>query len=269
MPQNKSKMFRVAVAGPTADGREIKEQWLRDIANTYSTQTYTASIFPEHIRGFFPGSMFSSQGIVESVELGDADINGEKRVALYASIKPNPSLVEITRRGEKMFSSIEVNPNFANTGKAYLVAMAITDEPASLGTEQLQFAANHFSVQVSDSLETVIEFEDEPAAEKENKFSKALGTLRAGIERLSKTSGRNTEQVAELAQEMGAFANVVEAEFKTRDEQYNSQQQAVDSLKQEVQALKEQYKVLDNTPKFTTTTPPATGGAGLMVQADC
>lgn len=260
--ERKSKMFRVAVAGPTADGREIKESWLRDVAQTYNTQTYTASIWPEHIRGFFPGSAFASQGRVLAVELGEAEINGEKRTALYAAIDPNDSLIEMCRRGEKLFTSIEVNPNFAQTGKAYLVALAITDEPASLGTEQLQFAANHFSVQVSDSIETVIEFEGEPDKGKENTFSKALGTLRAGIERMSKSTGKNTDQVIALAQEMGEFANTVEESFTAQGKHISQQQQEFTQLKQEVDELKEQYRVLDNTPALTTTTPASLGGNG-------
>jgi hypothetical protein len=37
---------------------------------------------------------------------------------------------------------MEVNTSFADTGKAYLVGLAATDDPASLGTEMLQFSAS-------------------------------------------------------------------------------------------------------------------------------
>ncbi|PTA83876.1 GPO family capsid scaffolding protein, partial [Kluyvera sp. Nf5] len=32
-----------------------------------------------------------------------------------------------------------IQPNFANSGKCYLVGLAVTDDPASLGTEYLEF----------------------------------------------------------------------------------------------------------------------------------
>jgi hypothetical protein len=37
---------------------------------------------------------------------------------------------------------MEVSTSFADTGKAYLVGLAATDDPASLGTEMLQFSAS-------------------------------------------------------------------------------------------------------------------------------
>ncbi|MFP3534503.1 GPO family capsid scaffolding protein, partial [Burkholderia sp. SIMBA_042] len=48
------------------------------------------------------------------------------------------------------FTSVEIQPNFADTGKPYLRGMAVTDDPASLGTEALHFcrraaAGNHLA----------------------------------------------------------------------------------------------------------------------------
>ncbi|STP44436.1 phage capsid scaffolding protein [Escherichia coli] len=36
---------------------------------------------------------------------------------------------------------MEIRPNFANTGKCHLIGLAVTDDPASLGTEYLQFCS--------------------------------------------------------------------------------------------------------------------------------
>src|SRR5690606_36075588 len=63
------------------------------------------------------------------------------RRALFAQLEANDQLVELNRKGQKLFSSIEINPNFAGRGQAYLQGLAVTDNPASLGTEMLQFAA--------------------------------------------------------------------------------------------------------------------------------
>ncbi len=51
-------------------------------------------------------------------------------------------LLALNKAGQKLFTSIRVIEDFAATGKAYLMHLAITDEPASLGTEQLSFSQN-------------------------------------------------------------------------------------------------------------------------------
>ncbi|HHN9036378.1 TPA: GPO family capsid scaffolding protein [Escherichia coli] len=64
------------------------------------------------------------------------------KMALYADVEPTESLVELVKKGQKLFTSMEVSPKFADTGKAYLVGLAATDDPASLGTEMLTFSAS-------------------------------------------------------------------------------------------------------------------------------
>lgn len=126
---------RVATSGPTVDGREILPQELRDIAETYKAATYTAVIWCEHER------WYGSHGTVYAVRLveeGDDLVPGQ--IALEAQLKPNDKLLWLNDQGEKLFTSIEITPNFANTGKAYLTGLAVTDEPASLGTQELYFS---------------------------------------------------------------------------------------------------------------------------------
>lgn len=131
---------RVATSGKTADGRTIAAQDLRDMAENYDPALYTATIWYEHIR------YFGSLGTV--AELKAEDVDGGK-VALYARLQPNDTLLRLNNEGQKLFASVEIQPNFADTGKAYLSGMAVTDEPASVGTEALHFsrragAGNHF-----------------------------------------------------------------------------------------------------------------------------
>lgn len=126
---------RVAVSGPTVDGREITPQELRDIAETYKPSRYTAVIWAEHER------CWGSHGTVFAVRLVEDDPELEEgQVALEAQLKPNDKLLWLNDQGEKLFTSIEIWPNFANTGKAYLTGLAVTDEPASLGTQELYFS---------------------------------------------------------------------------------------------------------------------------------
>ena len=130
---------RVATSGPTVDGREILPQELRDIAETYKPATYTAVIWCDHER--WPGS----HGTVFAVRLvDDAEDLQPGQVALEAQLKPNNKLLWLNDQGEKLFTSIEITPNFAQTGKAYLTGLAVTDQPASLGTQELYFSNKSF-----------------------------------------------------------------------------------------------------------------------------
>ena len=127
---------RVATSGPTVDGREILPQELRDIAETYRPSLYTAVIWCEHERDW------GSFGTVYAVRLvEEADDLEPGQVALEAQLKPNDKLLELNDRGEKLFTSIEIRPNFQGRGKPYMTGIAVTDEPASVGTQELYFSA--------------------------------------------------------------------------------------------------------------------------------
>ncbi|EQM70959.1 GPO family capsid scaffolding protein [Pseudomonas tohonis] len=128
---------RVATSGPTADRREITPQELRDIAETYKPSYYTAVIWADHER--WPGS-HGTVFAVRLVEPKDDPELEEGQVALEAQLKPNDKLLWLNDRGEKLFTSIEITPDFANSGRAYLTGLAVTDEPASLGTQELYFS---------------------------------------------------------------------------------------------------------------------------------
>ena len=132
-----SSWKRVALSGATADNREITPQELRDIAETYRPARYTAVIWSEHER------WAGAHGTVFAVRLvepaNDSELE-EGQVALEAQLKPNDRLLQLNDRGDKLFTSIEITPNFANSGRAYLTGLAVTDEPASLGTQELYFS---------------------------------------------------------------------------------------------------------------------------------
>lgn len=121
----------VATSGKTADGRSIDPQVLRDMAAAYNPDTYTAVIWFEHIR--YMGNF----GSVTALKTEDLD---EGKVRLFAKLSPNDRLLQLNKEAQKLFPSIEIDPNFADTGKPYLRGLAVTDEPASLGTAQLHFS---------------------------------------------------------------------------------------------------------------------------------
>ncbi|MDA5611102.1 GPO family capsid scaffolding protein [Pasteurella multocida] len=120
----------VATSGNTIDGRHIDAQDLKDMAETYDPAKYTAVIWWEHWR-------WRNFGRVVEVKAEDGE---EGKTRLYARIAPSLEMIELNKEGQGLFTSIEITPNFANTGKAYLSGLAFTDQPASLGTTQLNFS---------------------------------------------------------------------------------------------------------------------------------
>lgn len=126
---------RVATSGTTADNREISPQELRDIAETYKPSFYTAVIWCEHER------WQGSHGTVYAVRLVEEGEDLEPgQIALEAQLKPNDQLLWLNDQGQKLFTSIEITPNFRGKGKAYMTGLAVTDQPASVGTQELYFS---------------------------------------------------------------------------------------------------------------------------------
>ena len=114
----------VATEGPTVDGRKITREWLTQIAQTYAMSEYTAMIWPEHKR--FAG-YGSNWGKVTEVKVEEVD--GKMR--LFAKLEPNQYLLEANKFEQKLFTSIEPNPDYKGQGKCYLMGIAVTDSPAS------------------------------------------------------------------------------------------------------------------------------------------
>ena len=134
----KAKRFRVATSGPTIDGREIKPEWLKQAADNYDPAVYAARVNVEHLRGYSADGPFGAFGDVIALT---AETNKQGRVELFADIEPNDRAIAANKAGQKVYTSIELIENFAGTGEAYCVGLAMTDTPASLGTERLQFSA--------------------------------------------------------------------------------------------------------------------------------
>jgi len=121
---------RIAQSGPTMDGRVIKPEWLIDMAETYDPNVYTAMIWLDHMR-------YASYGSVKALKVEkDGDV-----VRLYAKISPSRSLLQMNQVWEQyLYFSIEPIENFAKSGKCYLGGLGMTDQPASLGTDEMRFS---------------------------------------------------------------------------------------------------------------------------------
>lgn len=144
MAKKVSKFFRIGVEGDTCDGRVINADDIQQMAETFDTRVYGCRINLEHLKGVLPDGAFRRYGDVLELKAeqitDDSVLNG--KWALFAKISPTDDLVQLNQLRQKIYTSMEVQPNFANSGKAYLVGLAVTDDPASLGTEMLAFSAS-------------------------------------------------------------------------------------------------------------------------------
>lgn len=244
-----SKWFKVATAGPTVDGREIKEQWLIDMAETYDMDEYTASIFQDHI------GWFGNYGQVTAVKMEKDD---KGRICLFNKLKPNKLLLEMNAAGQKLFTSIRVIEDFAGTGKAYLMHLAITDEPASLGTEQLSFSQNGKHNEIFVNEEAIeLEFEtpqtDEELASEIKKRPNFLQRF------FSKQTSPTQDDEPMTEAEKAAFKKLQEelADFKTKlealTEEDEQSEDEPNKFAAEVKVLKEKITALEEEKKAFAT----------------
>ena len=179
---NKSKLktdfICIATSGYTVDGRQITAQELHEMAETYDPEHYTANLWPEHRRWFNMGQV---------IEL-KAEENEKGETQLFAIIAPNQELIEYNRAGQYLFTSIEITPNFRNSGKAYLSGLGVTDSPASVGTTELKF----FSAEQKDMI--FGEFVKVNFSTKENEEEKMTRSFFNAIKEFFSSSEQQEEQ---------------------------------------------------------------------------
>lgn len=280
MPQ-KSKWFRVATEGATTDGRAIQRVWIEQMAKNFNPAKYGARVWIEHMRGLLPDSAFAAQGDVLAVKAEQVE---DGKLALFAQIKPLESLVAMNKAGQKLYTSIEVDPNFADTGEAYLVGLAVTDTPASLGTELLTFAQQNPGVNPlagrKTSKDTLFTAAAEFTLELEAEQSEAVtGPLATALEKftavMTKLMG-NEKPAPAVQQHSTQVPDVVAALTAMQDmAQAFTQQQAqdakkLDELASKFNQLQAEHKDLVtklSTQEQGTPRPTASGGDGY-VQAD-
>lgn len=266
----KSKWFRVAVEGATTDGRQIQRDWIEQMADQYNPDTYGARVNVEHIKTFMPRGDFGAYGDVLALKAEEVEVNGSKKLALFAQIEPTPELIALNKDKQKIYTSIEVNPKFADTGKAYLMGLAVTDSPASLGTEALQFSAQHGTLanrkQHEDNLFTAAEpVELEFAEEQASAFAELTAKIAELFKRTEKASKENPELFAGLADALSAALDKHEQEYSDIAASFAEQQATVDSLQTELETLKTELAELKESYADIPNTPPrptVNGGNG-------
>ncbi|EWS70136.1 capsid protein [Vibrio vulnificus] len=129
----------IATEGSTVDGRKITKSWINDMASLYAKDEYTALIWPEHWRSSWGPFEGKNWGVVEELK---AEVLDDK-LRLFGKITPNQYLLDANQEGQKLFTSIEPDPDYKGEGRCYLMGLAVTDSPASTGTTQLKFSRRH------------------------------------------------------------------------------------------------------------------------------
>ncbi|MCP8687767.1 GPO family capsid scaffolding protein [Marinobacterium sedimentorum] len=269
----KSKHFRIGVEGDTTDGREIQPEWLTQMAKNYNPEKYGARINCEHIRGLAPDSSFGAFGDVLALKTETIEIDGKKKLALLAEISPNDDLIALNKKRKKVYTSMEIDFDFANTGEAYLQGLAITDSPASLSTEMLQFSAKAETNPLA-ARKQKPENLFSAAREVELEFVDSTSLVDRVKEMFRKSDADRTEKDSDVAQAIEAVAEEVaslQEKFKNlqpggSDNSAQLQQLSAD-LKTAQDELAELKQQLEKTPNFTVR-PPASGGKGEQV-TDC
>lgn len=283
----RSKFFRVALEGDTSDGRVIERQHLQEMADTYNPALYGARIWIEHIRSILPDSPFAAQGDVVALKAEEVEIEiggqKQKKMALFAQIEPTAALVKtVNDLKQKVYTSMELAINFAKTGKAYLTGLAVTDTPASLGTEMLAFAQQHPDAnplkarkQHPDNLftaasEASIEFEeiDESPSVLEGFFAR-LESVITGKKPEPKPDPAPT---ANDKQDFSALVDAMKELGKIQSDQFaqiNTRLAAVEASTSQQQTNFNAFKTqLESTPAGQPARPAVTGQSG-GAKTDC
>ncbi|HBR3246132.1 precorrin-8W decarboxylase [Klebsiella pneumoniae] len=284
MAKKVSKWFRIGVEGDTCDGRVISAMDIQEMAETFDPRVYGCRINLEHLKGILPEGPFSRYGDV--VELKSEKIDDDSvlkgKLALFAKITPTDDLIAMNKKLQKVYTSMEIQPNFANSGKCYLVGLAVTDDPASLGTEYLEFCRgakfnplNRFKAAPGNliSVATIaeLEFEDLP----ENVFTALSDKVKSIFSRKQASDDARFQDVHEA---VTTVSEHVQENLTATGQRLAELENAFATLKQDVtsqadqtrQAFSQLKNTLDNTE--STTQPRrklSSGGGGDELLTDC
>lgn len=271
MPQ--TKFIRIAVEGDTTDGRALARTDIEQMGKNYNREKYGARIWLEHIRGILPDSNFKAYGDVLETKSEEVTIDGQKKLALFAKLDVTEELVAINKQRQKIYTSIELYPNFAKSGEAYLGGLAVTDSPASLGTEALKLFSHR--KQDKDNLftagvETTLEFEEE----KTNNIGAELFTkVKNLLTGKNQQDDKNFNDIAQAVEVVAESQKQVLDQFSATAKQLATLQQelkkATDQAEQDRKNftdLKEQLGKQESTGE--NKRQKATGSDG-RVKTDC
>lgn len=278
----KTKPFLLATAGSTVDGRVIDDKLLKEMASSYDPKTYGARLNIEHIRGISGDKPFRSYGDVLELTTAEVDVNfngtTEKRLGLFGTFDITEDAKALNDAGQKVYSSIEIEDNFGGKGFAYLMGCALTDSPASIATERLQFNRQMpGTIKLSRDISAALEFADDKPGEEGATFLSGLKGILDGF--AAKFSPAKPEEKPAPAAgqqpagtfDMAAFGAMIEQSFAIVAKEiaaiHTEFRAENDALAVKIQNLTEQR---ERTPDQNyRQRPPSNGSNGQYAKTDC
>lgn len=174
----------IATEGDTVDNRNISAQWLNEMASAYNPDFYTAVIWPEHKR--------TDDAMGHVIALKTEKVAGKTK--LFAVLKPSRQLQRLNSMGQYQFCSIEPWPDFAGTGKHYLIGLGVTNQPASTGTTLMQFSQGKRLIAKSEPLHFSAQAQKISTAE----FQQLLDTMKGIAQRQQQLKDKLYTAVSEV-----------------------------------------------------------------------
>jgi len=268
------KKFRVAVEGQTTDRRAISRQDILDMAKNYNQQTYGARIWMEHFRALYADSPFKAYGDViacTAEEIKDGALKG--KMALFCEIDATDEFVAIAKAKQKVYFSVEIQPDFPAVGGSYLVGLAFTDSPASLGTEYITFSSTAQNSplaarkQKSDNFistaEDFWEFSEDPITSNEpSLFNKVMAWLKPKQDKAQQQYGdieNSFKEVTNFCTELKTTVDNLGKQLAKVEAEFAAEKQSFATFKTKIDV---------QPPANYTQRPNATGGNGMQL-TDC
>ena len=195
-----------------------------------------------------------------AVKAEEVDTDSGKKLALFAQIEPTPELVAINQAKQKLYTSLEIQPDFADSSQPYLIGLGVTDSPASLGTEALKFSAGRKQQSTNlftSAVEVTLEFE-------EPQGGKLADVVKGLLARFSTKTGGDAAQFADISEAVQELAGHV----VTASDNYAAAEKRIDAAEKALKATQEELatfkKQMDEAPGNGPRRPAATGNDGAV-----
>lgn len=271
-------------SGPTVDGRNIEPIALQQAAKNYKKELFTALIWPDHIRWF-------NMGTVEELRAVD---NEEGGVDLLAIIAPNDIYLSTNSAGQRLFTSMELMPNFRDTGEYYLTGLAATDNPASAATSEMRFTSGadkaallstfteHTPQQINDEQPpswfqrfaekfTKTEQSEEDAMDKKDKeaFEARFTALEKSIAALKPADKTDTQTPSEDFAAAQAKIEELSKQIEAFTTEKAGTVEQLKKLTEDFTALQTEFKAAVSEQKGTDAGEHFSAGTDESIQTDC
>jgi hypothetical protein len=158
----------ICSAGMTVDGREVTEETLLEIVETYNPKKYGARINLDHegewsgwaAKNLYNVDLNGNGGMLGDVEQVWTAKNEDGVLCLHAILSPNASFVALNKADQAVYYSAEIDFKFQGSDKAYLTGLAATDYPACCYTTRANFSKNERIKDAPENYKCTLDFSD-------------------------------------------------------------------------------------------------------------